>query len=369
MEYCLTLNNLSQILLSSGYSRMNTNVSNVTFFIKNINNSEKIKIVGITSSYVKNPIRGQDMELISDNMKRKFLLTGSREVDILYIVLSENIEKDKYLNTFHINFWLYDNIGNQLIIFENQPDNFDYLRDIVIGKYHQSATINRPVYANPTGYGRPYPSGYQNQKEKMTIKDFPFFTVALIFINVLIFVIMEVMSFGLSDSEKTIFFLNHGAAEAKQIFDSGEIYRLFTCMFLHLGISHIFGNMIALLFVGKTVEKEYGRLHFLIIYFGTGLIASLVSAICNYNNYVVSLGASGAIYGITGAMVIYLLAKNRSMDSGVIKFIVIIGVLFYAGKSGMSNNGDTQVDYIAHLAGVAAGMIYGLIYTTLKRLR
>lgn len=323
---------------------MNTNVSNIDFFIKDEQDRNCIRIIGLTSSYSKFPLTGQEMEHISDDMTRKLILTQGKTVEMLYVVFSENIEQDKMLTDYQMNVWIYDSLAGRLMIYENQPEDFDAIQEDI---FNYSPKKERKKF-----------------DKKEIIQSIPVCTVLLILINVIVFVIMEMLSRGLSENDKILFLLNHGAAESGYIFDYGQYYRLFTCMFLHSGFSHLGGNMMVLFFMGRAVEKVYGKWNFLLLYFVTGLVSSLVSALFHYHTYTISVGASGAIFGVVGAMVIYALNQNHSRKSGLIKIIVIVAVLLYAARSGVR---DTQVDYIAHLSGVAAGMIYGLIYMVIKR--
>ena len=83
-----------------------------------------------------------------------------------------------------------------------------------------------------------------------------------------------------------------------------EYYRLFTCMFLHFGLAHLGNNMLVLAFLGDSLEREVGRIRYLLIYLIGGIGASYISyyAEIRGGEAVVSAGASGAVFAVIGAL-------------------------------------------------------------------
>ena len=169
-------------------------------------------------------------------------------------------------------------------------------------------------------------------------------TYFLIIVNVVVFVI----SFGgniLTDS-----FGNYYG----YIFFNHEWYRLFSCMFLHAGISHLVCNMIALLEYGFIVENTYGTCRFLELYILSGLGASFISALFNMvlSRDIISVGASGAICGLLGVV----LADIKGDKKGkLINIIIGVVPLFIIGIS-------PGIDNFAHFGGVFIGYILGRIF-------
>ena len=90
-----------------------------------------------------------------------------------------------------------------------------------------------------------------------------FCTTVLIVINVAVFLILSM----LGDTEDAAFMLQHGAMYEPFITEGQEYYRIFTCMFLHFGITHLMNNMVMLGALGWNLELEIGKLRFIIIYF------------------------------------------------------------------------------------------------------
>lgn len=129
---------------------------------------------------------------------------------------------------------------------------------------------------------------------------------------------------------------------------------LVTSMFLHGGIAHLFFNMYALFLFGSLIEQRIGTKKFLIAYFLSGILASFVSSFF----YDAALGASGAIMGILGMVIVMM------PDLPVLLFFVIpmnmrtAGIIFaLMDIFGLFHN--TGIGNIAHLTGLAVGLIYG----------
>ena len=135
-----------------------------------------------------------------------------------------------------------------------------------------------------------------------------------------------------------------------------EIWRFVSSIFLHGSFAHILSNMFALALFGMMLESIIGSRNFLLIYFGTGIFANLIAI----NFYPSSLGASGAIYGILGVLIM-LRPKMVVWAFGMPMPMFIAGILWVgAGVLGVfmpSNVGD-----IAHLSGIGFGILLGWLY-------
>ncbi len=144
-----------------------------------------------------------------------------------------------------------------------------------------------------------------------------------------------------------------GASFPYSIFIRHEWYRLVTAMFLHGGLIHIGFNMMALMQFGPALEELYGSSRYFFLYVVTGAFGFLISA--GIGNY--SLGASGALLGLVGAMLAITTKRGgsfmRELRSRLITSVVI---LFILGFSGMG------MDNAAHLAGLASGFAMGKVF-------
>lgn len=147
-----------------------------------------------------------------------------------------------------------------------------------------------------------------------------------------------------------------GALETVKVVEQKEIWRLFTCMWLHAGLIHIAVNMISLSFVGYRLEEDFGFLRIGLLFIMSGLGGSILSALFNRNN--VSVGASGALFGLLGAMLSELLTNwSNYVDKCcalttlilVVAINMVIGILI------------PRVDNFAHIGGFMTGFLIGFV--------
>ena len=127
---------------------------------------------------------------------------------------------------------------------------------------------------------------------------------------------------------------------------SNEWYRLFTVALTHGGIFHLGFNMYSLMVLGNPLEAAYGKQKFLIVFFISLLTGSLTSAYFA-SLYSASVGASGAIFGLFGALAIV----GRWIGADIRSIIVIIGINFAFGFA------IGGVDWRAHLGGLIGGAV------------
>lgn len=199
---------------------------------------------------------------------------------------------------------------------------------------------------------------------------FPFVTVGLIAINVLVFLFQLLLD---ANGLLNAFFLTWAVvpADITQNPNLQEYLTLFTAMFMHGGFAHIGGNMLYLWIFGDNVEDTLGHFGYLGFYLICGLVATFAQIIFDPLSPIPNLGASGAIAGVLGA---YLLLFPRArVDALVFRFVttvpafIVLGFwfviqLFYGVASiGQTSTGG-GVAYWAHAGGFAAGAILIGIY-------
>ena len=168
----------------------------------------------------------------------------------------------------------------------------------------------------------------------------PIVTMMLIFINVIVYLLSLVDYNGI---------LNNFANYYLYV-QNGEYYRLITSMFVHANILHLVSNMYALYVVGPIIEKYYGKGKFLLIYLGSGIIGSLFSVVLT--NYA-SVGASGAIFGLFGAL-LYFGYKYRATLDGFLRSSIIPTLLVNLLLGFMIPG----IDVSAHLGGLIGGLLF-----------
>jgi membrane associated rhomboid family serine protease len=145
--------------------------------------------------------------------------------------------------------------------------------------------------------------------------------------------------------------------------DPVQAYRLVTSMFLHANFLHIGLNMWSLYVVGVIVERVFGARRYLILYFGTGIIAGITQAVLTPN--VAAIGASGAIFGIFGAFGAFILLRRRALGPaanamiGQWFFFVAINLIFSATVPGIA--------LYDHVGGLVSGLVLGAIFVQTAR--
>ncbi len=135
----------------------------------------------------------------------------------------------------------------------------------------------------------------------------------------------------------------------------GAWYQLFTSMFIHASIVHLIGNMFFLLIFGLRGEEMFSLPEYLAIYFLGGLAGNVLSLVMG--PYFSSVGASGAIFALFGACVIY---DRRSLGQS------IVGALIYAFFLFIISAGP-NVNYLAHLGGLGTGLLIGYVLALKRR--
>lgn len=136
---------------------------------------------------------------------------------------------------------------------------------------------------------------------------------------------------------------------------SGAYWQLFTSMFIHASIFHLVGNMLFLLIFGLRGEEIFSLPEYLLIYLGGGLMGNLLSLVFGPN--FLSVGASGAIFAMFGACVIY---DRRSVRQSIMGALVYAFFLFFI-------NIGANVNILAHLGGLAFGLIVGYIIASRRK--
>ena len=179
----------------------------------------------------------------------------------------------------------------------------------------------------------------------------PLATWALLGANVVVWLAVQ-MAGGAQDLEVLLEF---GALFGPLIAD-GQYWRLLTAMFLHADLPHLAVNGIGLLIFGQLVEKSYGRARFLAIYVLAGLFGSVASFMLN--SAAIGVGASGAIFGVVGALAAYFLSQRSTMGETARRNLIGVAILAAISLGyGMTTPG---IDNWAHVGGLLGGFLLGL---------
>jgi len=194
----------------------------------------------------------------------------------------------------------------------------------------------------------------------------PYLTYFFISVFIIIFFLQMFFSFFYGEEFMDKVFYNYGFS--LQGILNGKLETFLTSIFLHGGASHLFLNMIALFFFGRVAELEIGRKKFLLIFFSSAIIGNMailtMSFLGFYSVVVPTIGASAAIFGLMGtAMLVkpfefilypYLIPVPLIIVALVYTLYNIAAFLLVI-TTGTSSN----ISYISHIAGLAAGMFFG----------
>lgn len=188
----------------------------------------------------------------------------------------------------------------------------------------------------------------------------PRWSYVLIAINVVVFLAMTAYGLlnglGLNGSQSTRVLVLFGAQQ-NQLVAAGEFYRLFTSMFIHIGIVHLAFNTWALYVIGLGLERLYGPARYLVIYILSGLGGSLVSYVLAPAN--VSAGASGAIFGLIGAEIAFFYRHRKTF--GQASQQQLRSLLMVAGINLVFGFTFPGINNYAHIGGLIFGAALGWI--------
>lgn len=228
-----------------------------------------------------------------------------------------------------------NNIQNDYII-------IDYMENKILSYTSENTVIKIAEIMRYISY---------TQKERVK----PYGTYIIIGINIIAFIITVLLSVDffnvdsknfLNISTGVLVFLG---AKQNELIAGGQYYRLLTCMFLHGGIMHIALNMYSLYSLGTFVEELYGFYKYYIIYFISGITGSIFSYLFSNS---VSVGASGAIFGLLGTALVFAIAERDRIGKAFLRDVgSSIAANFIVGLS------IPNIDNFAHLGGFIGGVI------------
>ena len=332
----LVMNLLNYFITEENYNPMIVHGITDEIWLENLNSD--YKIIRIVSHHIHNK-----EQLAFDKFKLSRIVSEVKKKTLSFKVkvlnIYTDIEDDKMLSDNDIFISKEKDINNPKLtsIFPNIVEKTTRKEDGI--EYFVKVTDN----INKTNEKR------NRVAEKIFSYKKPIITYAIMIICIILFIMMYIFGNG---SESTNTLINFGA-NYDVLTKSGESYRLFTCMFLHIGIMHLICNMYSLYVIGKEVEGLFGKWKYLLIYLLSGICGSMLSLAFSYNT--VSAGASGAIFGLLGALLYfgyyyrtYLGAVMRSSIIPVILFNLVIGFL------------SSGIDNAAHIGGLVGGILIAM---------
>lgn len=341
-------------LLRASYKKISVNVKTIQVYLSR--NGDRAQVIILFHKKEEILLEEQYKHILEQI--RYFLETkGYSQLHIHSIIYTDRINEIQNIIQNVSNCWVIDAKERKLYIYENQPSDFYGIKGIIEaaleGNFQSGNKKRRKVKA---------PVVRNNGKLKYIWRQYPVFTWFLVAVNIILFLVMEMRG----STEDTDYMLKWGAMYVPYVLENGQYYRLFTHMFLHFGFDHLLNNMLILFLLGGYAERHIGKIRFLITYLTTGILAGFVSM--EYNIFTesipVSAGASGAIFGIIGALFyIILIHKGRLEDLSIGRMAIFIFLSLYSGIA------QIDVDNAAHVGGFLCGIIVAAIIYPYKKSR
>lgn len=177
--------------------------------------------------------------------------------------------------------------------------------------------------------------------------------VVLIVVNILVWLVLCTQG----DTRSAQFMYEHGAMFPIDVLN-GDGYRLFSAMFLHFGAEHLISNMFMQYFLGNMLLRALSQWKFALIYLLAGIGGNITSLVMMFvtGDFAVAAGASGAIYGVIGAL-LWVVLRNGGKFESISVPRMLLAVAVYIGY-GFTTEG---VDAWAHLGGMVAGFVAAIL--------
>lgn len=327
---------INYFITEKNYNPMIIHGLNDEIWLENLN--EDYKIVRIVSHHIHNKEQLDfdkfKLSIIVKQVKKKTLSFKVKVLSIytdleddkilsnddIYINKEEDINNPKLTNVF-------PNIVEKTKVDENGLEYFIKVTDNINQKNESKSKIAEKIFSFKK----------------------PIVTYSLIFICILVFILMYVLGNGSTDNYTLLVF----GANVDTLTKNGDYYRLFTSMFLHIGILHLLCNMYSLYIIGKEVENVFGKVKYLIIYLLSGIAGSILSLAFNHNT--ICAGASGAIFGLLGALLYFGYYYRTYLGATLTRTIIPVIVLNLI--IGFTSSG---IDNAAHIGGLVGGILIAM---------
>lgn len=286
----------------------------------------------------------QDYKHLKDTINKTFCSNENIEVHMLYLVMYQSLESAKELVGEDYFCWLIDRDNYTITKEPSRVEDYYGLKGEV------TSYLARTKEIIESGDFKLIDEALEkdNEKKFKDPKRHPApATILFVAVNLIVFIM--VMAIG--DP-----FVESGVMGVEFI-KKGEYYRFFTSMFLHATADHLISNMLILYFMGEMLEHVIGTPKVGIIYLLSGLLGNVVSYLWNLQtgNFVHSLGASGGVYGLTGALLWLAIIKYKKLEVKSTRVFLLVAYCIYSTIAGVN------IDIMAHFGGLAAGFLLAVI--------
>ena len=332
----LVMNLINYFITEENYKPMIIHGINDEIWLENLDNN--YKIVRIVSHHIHNKEQLDfDKFKLSKIVKQVKRKTLSFKVKVLSIYT--DIEDEKILNNDDVLITKEKDINNPKLVsaFPDIVEKTNRKEDGLEYFIKVTDNINKK----------------NEKRNKIAEKIFsykqPIVTYIIMAICIILFILMELS--GGSTNSQTL--LKYGA-NLDVLVKNGEYYRLFTCIFLHIGIMHLLCNMYSLYIIGREVENLFGKIKYIIIFILSGIFGSIMSLAFTHNT--ISAGASGAIFGLLGALLYfgmhYRTYLGEAIKRSIIPIIVVNLIIGFFAEG---------IDLAAHIGGLVGGVLVAMM--------
>lgn len=332
----LVMNLINYFITEENYKPMIIHGINDEIWLENLDNN--YKIVRIVSHHIHNKEQLDfDKFKLSKIVKQVKRKTLSFKVKVLSIYT--DIEDEKILNNDDVLITKEKDINNPKLVsaFPDIVEKTNRKEDGLEYFIKVTDNINKK----------------NEKRNKIAEKIFsykqPIVTYIIMAICIILFILMELS--GGSTNSQTL--LKYGA-NLDVLVKNGEYYRLFTCIFLHIGIMHLLCNLYSLYVIGREVENLFGKIKYIIIFILSGIFGSIMSLAFTHNT--ISAGATGAIFGLLGALLYfgmhYRTYLGEAIKRSIIPIIVVNLIIGFFAEG---------IDLAAHIGGLVGGVLVAMM--------
>ena len=341
---------LHYFITIKGYNPVILHGAENEFWLENLD--EDYKIVRIVNNYIHNNEQlkfdlFRTKQIVKKIKKQTF--TVNMNVLSIFLNLGDNVSTDKF-------------DGSNMVVvgapsveeLKKKKKVTDYFPDICSSDDYDETGIN--LFINLTkDINRKNEQNNDMANDIFRMKK-PYVTLVILSINIIVFLLMYIFGKGSGDVKTLVDF----GALYKPLVKDGQFYRLFTCAFLHIGIIHLFVNSYSLFVIGTQLESFLGKFKFIFVYIVSAMCGSLMSIVFSST---VSVGASGAIFGLLGSLMYfgynYRVYLGNVLKTQIVPLLILnLGLGFFVGG----------VDNAAHIGGLIGGILatiaVGLKYKT-----
>ncbi len=335
----LVMNLVNYFITEENYNPILVHGIDNEIWLENMNSS--YKVVRIISNHIHN-----NEQLKLDTFKLEQVVRKLKKSTLSFKMKVLNIYTDLG-ETVNLNNNLYDSIFVSKISDIKNPLLIEVFPNIIEKTKHKEKGID--LFVKITDNINKISSKKNKVSDKIFAKKKPIVTYIIMGLCVFIYALMLIVSKGSINGKILLLF----GANLDILTKAGEYYRLLTCTFIHLDFIHIFFNLYALYIIGPQVENFFGKTKFLFIYLVSGISGSILSLAFSPNT--ISAGASGAIFGLMGAL-LYFGNHYRGYLGNVIKSqimpIIILNILLGFILTGVDNAG--------HIGGLIGGLLVSM---------